>query len=282
MEHGEPLQFGIVTDVHFQTEDPRAAHRDEADLRHCLEDLGRRGARFLVQLGDLIKGTPDHAPEELRQALCPFKEFKGPIHHVIGNHCLQLPVAILQPAYGLRHPWYSFTEGGVLFLVLDGMEVSLLREPETDEDRAMLEHFRKTPGCQPWCGAVGSRQKAWLQKELRLAGEQRMPAIVLSHLPLHPATTDERHGILWNHGDIRNILAASFAVKACISGHYHPGGYSRESGIHYIVLPAFNTRGTQSDDGCFMAELREGQLIISTSAGTLLHDAELPKRAQQT
>ncbi|ABB24874.1 metallophosphoesterase [Pelodictyon luteolum] len=275
MEHAGALRFGIVTDVHFQTEDPRAAHRDEADLRHCLEDLGRRGARFLVQLGDLIKGTPEHAPEELRQALGPFREFRGPVRHVIGNHCLQVPAAVLQQAFGLRHPWYSFTEGGVLFLVLDGMEVSLLREPGTEEDRAMLEHFRKTPGYQPWCGAVGSRQKAWLQKELRLAGEQRMPAFVLSHLPLHPATTDERHGILWNHGDIRDILAAAPAVKACISGHYHPGGYSAEGGIHYIVLPAFFARGTQSDDGCFMAELRKRRLVVSSTGGSIFHDVEL-------
>ncbi|TCD48103.1 metallophosphoesterase [Chlorobium sp. N1] len=275
-EREKALRFALLADVHFRTEDPGRARKDEADLRRCAETFNAAGAAFLLQLGDLISGSEGRAPEELRRSLRALGAFGGRIRHLIGNHCLEgIPCEKLLMAYGLSRSYYAFTQGGVRFIALDTMEASLLRSPESGEDRKTLLSLCREEECKPWCGAVGSGQQAWLQEELRLAEERGTPVLMLSHLPLHPGTTDERHGILWNHRQIRAVLAGSPAVKACIGGHFHPGGTAEEAGIGYLTLPAFSTRESRPDGGCFTGEISRGKLAIYGADGALLYETGL-------
>lgn len=275
-ERGKTLRFALLADVHFRTEDTARARKDEADLRRCMEAFGTAGAAFLLQMGDLLSGSRERAPEELRRALAALDAFRGPIHHLIGNHDLEaLPQEALLPAFGLSRSYYAFTAGGIRFIALDSMELSLLREPGTEEERNALEEWKGLPEWQPWCGAVGPRQKAWLGDELRRAEEEGTAAIVLSHLPLHPETTDLRHGILWNHREIRELLSASPAVRGCIAGHFHPGAETRDGGVQYLTLPAFSTRDDRSGGACFLADLDRERLAIRGTGGTPLFVIEL-------
>ncbi|MEI6638096.1 MAG: metallophosphoesterase [Chlorobium sp.] len=257
------LRFGIITDIHFSTEnEPAAAAQTAADLRDCLEYWQHHDVDFLLQLGDQINGSDKHKKEELRQVSSILNTFPGSIRHVIGNHCLALPRQELMRAYGLHSPFYAFTMKGFRFIVLDGMDVSVLRMAETPEDCQTLALFRAHPELHDYCGAVGVQQRVWLRKELEeaeLAGES---VIVVCHFPLLPETTDQKHGLLWNHAEIAELIASFSNVQACLSGHYHYGGYALYHGIHFVVFPAFVNRLEHPRFTCGMAELHHGRMVI--------------------
>ena len=267
------LRFGIITDIHFSTEEEaEAAVQTAADLRTGLDYWRHNDADFIMQLGDQIKGSDKHKEEEFRQVSSMLSSFPGTIRHVFGNHCLALPRQTLMAALGLQAPFYSFTMKGFRFIVLDGMDVSVLRQPETPEDSQTLAFFRTHPELHDYCGAVGVQQQLWLQRELGealLAGER---VIVVCHFPLLPETSDPKHGLLWNHREIAELVASSPAVKACLSGHYHYGSYARYRGIHFVVFPAFVNRQEHPGFSCGLAELHHGRMVIRNQRHEILYD----------
>ncbi len=270
------LRIGIITDIHFSTTtEPAAAMTTAADLRSCLENCSNNRVDFLLQLGDLIKGSEEHNQDELLQANAILKEFTGTIHHVIGNHCLAVQRKQLLNALGLQAPSYSFTAKGFRFIVLDGMDVSIQYEPETPEDRQTLAYFLAQPEKHNYCGAVGLRQKIWLKNELDSAERGDEKVMMICHFPLLPETTDSKHGLLWNHQEIVDILASYTAVKACLSGHYHYGGYALQNGIHFVVLPAFINRHEHPDFTCGTVELRSNRMVIRNQNKKVIYDLAL-------
>ena len=267
------VRFGIITDIHFSTEnEPAAAAKTAADLSACLDYLQRHDIDFLLQLGDQIKGSDCYKNEEFRQVSSILNTFHGTIHHVLGNHCLALPRQTLMAALGLQTPFYAFVIKGFRFIVLDGMDVSVLRIPETPEDAETLAFFRAHPEQHDYCGAVGVQQQSWLQQELEKADRHGERVIVVCHFPLLPETTDQKHGLLWNHREITELVASSPAVKACFSGHYHYGGYALHNGIHFVVLPAFVNRHEHPDFTCGMVELHEERMVIRNQLHETLYD----------
>ncbi len=253
------FRFGIVTDIHFSLEGASLAAEE---LCLSLDGWHRDNVDVLMQLGDLVNGSEAHQEDELRAVQAIFNEFSGTIHHVVGNHCLALPREELLVALGLSAPFYAFVVAGFRFLVLDGMDVSVLRVPETEEDERMLALFQADPALHDYCGAVGVRQKEWLRGELEGAERRGERVIVVCHFPFLPNTTDEKHGLLWNHREIVELLSASSAVKVCLSGHYHHGGYECRNGIHFVVLPAFVNRQEHPDFFCGTVALYATRLVI--------------------
>ncbi len=275
-ENNHPLRFGIITDIHFSTENETAAREaTAAELRACMEFWKGHNVDFLLQLGDLINGSETHKHEELRQVSSIFKAFRGIIRHVIGNHCLALPRRELQEALGLQNAYYTFTMRGFRFIVLDGMDVSVLRAPETEEDCQLLAHFRAHPELHDYCGAIGSRQKAWLQKKLEEAEHFGEKVIIICHFPLLEETTDQRHGLLWNHREIATVLASSPAVKVCLSGHYHYGGYAQLYDLHFVVLPAFVNRSAHPRFTCGTVELQGERMVVRNQLDETLYNLPL-------
>ena len=267
------IRFGILTDIHFSAEnEPAAPAKTAADLSACLECWQRNKVDFLMQLGDQIMGSDRHKEEEFRQVSSILNTFPGTIYHVLGNHCLALTRQELMTAFGLQTPFYAFTIRGFRFIVLDGMDVSALRIPETSEDCQTLAFFRARPELHDYCGAVGVQQQSWLKRELEEAKSAGERVIVVCHFPLLPETTDPKHGLLWNHREIAELLASSPAVKACLSGHYHYGGYALHKGIHFVVLPAFVNRHEHPDFTCGTVELLEERMVIRNQHHEMLYD----------
>jgi hypothetical protein len=265
---GHPLRFGIVTDIHYTPDEQTG--RTPAGLARCIAFWKERETAFVVQLGDLISREGDAAVQDLDTVRGLLAGYPGPMVHVPGNHCLAVPKQQLFNIMGIPAPYYAFSRGGIRFIVLHGMEVSILSEPAGEADRHLLAYYRDSSRAPLYCGAVGSRQLEWLAAELDTALLSREPVIVLSHLPLLEATTDEKHGLLWNHEEVTALICRYPNVRACLSGHFHPGAYAAREGIHFIVLPAF----ANGDSGfcCMTAEIAGLHMQIAGIDGVLLHD----------
>ncbi len=276
LDHTPLIRFGIITDIHFSLEsEPAAAVETAADLRRWLVMCREKRVDGVLQLGDLIKGSENDCREELHEALKILREFSGTVHHVIGNHCLALPRQKLLQALGMQAPFYAFAIRGFRIVVLDGMDLSTLHRGETPCDRQQLERYLARTELHHYCGAIGEAQQAWLKRELDDAEQSGEQVIVICHFPLLEETTEPRYGLLWNHRAITALLAASPAVKACISGHYHYGGYGLHQGIHFVVLPAFVNRSEHPAFACGTLELQNERMVIRNQNNEPLYDLSL-------
>lgn len=274
--NNQTLRFGLITDIHFSSEEESAAAMiTAADLRSCLECWQRNKIDFLLQLGDLIKGSERYKHEEFHQIDSLLKAYPGIIRHVIGNHCLALDRRELITALGLQNAFYSFTIKSFRFIVLDGMDVSVHRIPESEQDQQILALYGSRPELHDYCGAVGTRQKAWLHGELETAERTGETVMVICHFPLLPETTDNKHGLLWNHREIVELLVSSPAVKVCLSGHFHYGGYACHRDIHFVVLPAFVNRLEHPRFTCGTAELQKDRIVLRNQFDEILYDLHL-------
>jgi len=269
------MRIGLISDIHFREKENTGTEAGAAaDLRSCFGDFGDSRVDFMLQLGDIINGSEAGADDELRHVVQVFREYTGVCRHVIGNHCLAVRREKLLPALGLQQAYYSFSIETFRFAVLDGMDVSIAGKAETEADLLLLERSLGEPGMHDYCGGIGELQREWLGKELEEAEKQNQQVVVVCHFPLHPATTDQKHGLLWNHHEMRRVLTASPAVRACISGHYHEGGYIMENGIHYLVLKSFVDRDEHPEAAWSVAELHQTRLVVTGRNGLRLFDLE--------
>lgn len=266
------LRFGIVTDIHYSPENQPGPGTTAAGLERCIACWEVADAAFVIQLGDLIDREGIQAERDLFAVRGMLARWPGPMVHVPGNHCLAVPQERLFDILGIPAPYYSFGRGGVRFVVLHGMDVSVLSDPETEADEHLLTYYRDVLQAPFYCGAIGSLQLEWLVMELDASLRNEEPVIVLSHLPLLPETSDERHGLLWNHEEVAALICRYPNVRACLSGHYHPGAYAVREGTHFIVLPAFANCG--EEPCCCIAEIVDGRLSIITIEGEVLYDLD--------
>ncbi|NTV17462.1 MAG: metallophosphoesterase [Chlorobiaceae bacterium] len=275
-DNDQMVRFGIITDIHFLSESEAASTMEtSADLLSCMHCWQRNNVDFLLQLGDLINGTDAHKNEELAEVLAVLNTFPGTIRHVLGNHCLAIPHREMMAALGMQRAFYTFAEQEYRFIVLDGMDLSVLREPETEEDRQTLERFLSRPELHTYCGAVGLKQKKWLKGELEKAEQAGEKVIIICHFPLLPETTDPKHGLLWNHSEITDLITSFSAVKACLSGHYHFGSYALHKAIHFVVMPAFMNRRVHPHFTCGTVELQNNRMTIRNQLDEALYDLPL-------
>ncbi|TNJ38983.1 metallophosphoesterase, partial [Chlorobaculum thiosulfatiphilum] len=234
----DALRFGIVTDIHYNPE-TETGEQTKAGLERCIEKWTREGAEFVIQLGDLISRQGPETEKDLIAVRDMLARFPGKVYHVAGNHCLAVPPKRYREIMGLDSLYYTFASHGTRFIVLDGMEVSAINEPQTEADRHLLEYYRDVVNAPFYCGAIGSQQLEWLVSELDLALKNEEQVIILSHLPLLKETTDEKHGLLWNHEEVVAILLRYPNVRAVLSGHYHSAAQVVRGGIEFVGVAAF-------------------------------------------
>ncbi|NTV68111.1 MAG: metallophosphoesterase [Chlorobaculum sp.] len=244
----DTLRFGIVTDIHYNPES-ETGNQTEAGLERCIEKWTHEGAEFVIQLGDLISREGPEAEADLIAVRDILARFPGKVYHIAGNHCLAVPPERYKAIMGLDSLYYTFATHGIRFIVLDGMDVSAINKPQTEADRHLLAYYRDVVKAPFYCGAIGSQQLEWLVNELDLALKNEEPVIFLSHLPLLKETTDEKHGLLWNHEEVTAILLRYPNVRTVFSGHYHSAAQAVRGGVHFVVVEAFggNVMTTSSE-----------------------------------
>ncbi|XP_036382168.1 manganese-dependent ADP-ribose/CDP-alcohol diphosphatase isoform X1 [Megalops cyprinoides] len=139
------------------------------------------------------------------------------------------------------------------FVVLDAYDLSLIGRKEPSEryyqsleimqahnNNDDLNHPPVSIGLEQrfvkFNGGFSQDQLDWLEGVLTLADEKLEKVIIVSHLPIHPNSTDPIC-LAWNYEKALSIIRAHKSVVCFMAGHDHDGGYYRDaSGVHHLTL----------------------------------------------
>lgn len=230
---GQPIRFGIVTDVHYAQKpgDPRCSD-SVGKLKAAMEYFNSCKLDFVIELGD-FKDCSDHSKETtfgyLKAVEDVMSTSKAPVYHCLGNHDMdritkdEFLSRVTNPGAANGKAHYSFVIKGIRFIVLDA-------------------EFR--PDGIPYdCGNFNWKESyipedetRWLQAELEGSKE---PAIIFVHQMLDSYDKDiPVESFVTNADEVRRILVDSGKVLACFQGHWHDGSYSNADGIHYYTQRA--------------------------------------------
>ncbi|XP_038160248.1 manganese-dependent ADP-ribose/CDP-alcohol diphosphatase [Cyprinodon tularosa] len=229
---------------------------------------------FVLQLGDLIDGfnKPRGASQAALDAvLREFASFPAKVHHVWGNHefynfsrseLMKSPLD--SSSYAERSPTgspvrediyaYQFSPfPGFRFVLLDSYDVSLLGRQGSSlhynaaMDLIKLHNKNQDLNCPPelkhlsrftmFNGGFSQDQLDWLESVLSVADEKKERVIIVSHLPIHPDSTDAVC-LAWNYDDLLAVLRSHSSVVCYMAGHAHDGGYclDKDTGVHHLTV----------------------------------------------
>ncbi|XP_057421260.1 manganese-dependent ADP-ribose/CDP-alcohol diphosphatase isoform X2 [Lotus japonicus] len=270
----QPLfSFGLISDVQYSDiPDGRSFLGVPRYYRHSVYVLQRavqkwnthhHRHRFVINFGDIVDGfcPKDQSLNTVKKIVDEFEAFKGPLYHLIGNHCLyNLPRRELLPLLKIKslkgHAYYDFSPvPQYRFVVLDGYDISAIGWPQDHPRTLVATKFlqEKNPNEDKNCpaglvglerrflkfnGAVGKEQMEWLNGVLQEATKLKQKVVVCCHLPLDPGASS-KEALLWNYDEVMSLIHRYNCVKVCFSGHDHKGGYSIDShGVHHRVLEA--------------------------------------------
>nr|XP_046233204.1 manganese-dependent ADP-ribose/CDP-alcohol diphosphatase [Scatophagus argus] len=247
---------------------------------------------FILQLGDIIDGfNKAHGASDraLDSVLTEFSSWPVEVHHVWGNHEFYnfsrselLSSKLNSSLLTDRNPSTARAGGdiyayrfspfpGFTFVVLDAYDVSLLGREEsseqyTDAMNLITQHNNNEDlNCPPvfegpqqrftkFNGGFSKDQLEWLDCVLCLADDKREKVTIVSHLPVHPNSTDYIC-LAWNFSELLAIIRSHSSVVCFMAGHDHDGGYhlDMETGVHHLTLegvietpPDSNAFGTVS------------------------------------
>jgi predicted phosphodiesterase len=219
------ITIGMFTDSHY-ADRKRGGSRfysdSSAKLTEFVADMNKAKPDFAIVLGDFVdKGKTLQAETAyLKHIEGVFSKFKGPRHHVIGNHDVAtLTKAQFVDGAGMPGPHYSFDSGPMHCIVLDA-------NYKKDLTPYNAGNFNWTQTYVP------PDEMKWLEADLKKTTRK---TVVFIHQPLD----DEKgaHGVK-NAPEVRRILERSGKVLTVFQGHNHKGGYHRINGIHYFTMRA--------------------------------------------
>ena len=252
------MRIAIFTDIHHHDRD--VAQRHCTSAMPLLREIFTRFADpqsapemrpdLALSLGDLIMAGRKQSPEDCRRndarnlndiLTCFAQTGFQPIHHIHGNHedknLSRSDVAAIAAGHGADFSSKLVEQDGLsLVLWSPGTRIA----PETN-------------GASP----VPTEELNWLETTLARVSH---PAIVLTHLPLDGDLTDFKKSSLDgrpnpvfgrkilspdyfathypNAEKIRDIIAASGKIVACLAGHAHWNEARMERNVAYITLPS--------------------------------------------
>lgn len=235
---GSSLCFGLLADPQYADID--ADVKQQLYYRHALrklpqaiDALNQQPLDFVVTLGDLV----DRDWRSYAALLPVYDRLVHPHAVVMGNHDAQTVAQQLNDAAPLPKSYYAFRMAGWRFIVYDGNDISLYCNRHNGDDRQQAARLladllaSQQPQAQPWNGAVGSAQRAWLEAQLQQAQAAQEQVIVFGHYPLAPHNS---HMLL--NGPQLAQLFCRYGVRACFAGHDHRGGYARLAQTDFITL----------------------------------------------
>ncbi|SEW44678.1 metallophosphoesterase family protein [Chitinophaga arvensicola] len=221
----KPLRIGMISDLHHL----QFGQDEEKRITAFMDAVMIASPDFIIQCGDFCR------PEGSDGIMQQWNRFKGPKHHVLGNHDMDVcsKQKIMQ-LWGMRAPYYSFDLHGFHFVIMD-------RNYFKKEDGSLADYdtgnWGNTATTRSFTDAA---QLEWLKADLAATA---YPVIVFMHQPVFISDFFQEIGnapeILSIFDEV-NLQAAeqgkSNRVAAVFMGHDHVDRYGERNGVHYFIL----------------------------------------------
>jgi hypothetical protein len=235
------FSFGVITDVQYadvETEGKRNYRGSLAILENTLEMLNEYDLEFTVNLGDLI----DRDFVSFERPLAILENSKAKISNVWGNHDFSVKDELKEQVgekLGNKRGYHAFEKGDFVFLVVNGMDISMeghpVNSPSYKMAASLMEELEANGAnnAKPWNGGIGKNQLDWLVKQSEDAQKNGKKVVVFCHYPLFP-----ENGLhLMNHKEVYEKLSETGSLVAWFSGHHHDGNYVKdELGINHLTF----------------------------------------------
>ncbi len=238
---GKPLRtLGLIADLQYADKEAwntRFYRNSLSKLAAALKAFKGMDLDACVNLGDLI----DQDWKSFDPVLKLLGRSRRRFLHVLGNHDFEVAAefkARVATRLGGRHRYREVRLGEFCVLVLDTNEVSTYAYPEssrqTAEARGILARLTAAHAlnAQPWNGAVGPQQLAWLERACQRAERAGQKVIILAH---HPVLPDNPHNT-WNAADMLEVLARHRNIVAWFNGHNHQGAFGAYEGVPCVTF----------------------------------------------
>ncbi len=274
---GKVLSFGIVTDIQYADAEKKG-NRDYRNslgkLEKSVNEFNGHDLAFVVNLGDLI----DHDFNSFEKPLTILDKLKAPLYNVIGNHDFEVGDQVkdqVRKHLKNKNGYFRFEVNGLIFIVLDGSDVSTLAYPKGSKQyqlgMAKYEEVSKSGSNNAftWNGGIGDQQLKWLGKLLRKADDSHKKVVIFCHWPLLPENGTQ----LWNNRKVLNLINGHTSVVAWIAGHHHAGGYERVGTIHHLTLKGMVEARTETSFG--IVEVFPGKLVLKGYGDQNDHSLEI-------
>ena len=233
-----PVRFGVIADCQY-CEKPTSGQRHYSEspqkLEKSITHFNELKPEWIIHLGDFI----EEKYESFEPLLKITAKSTSPIKHVLGNHDYDvedkykadIPTLLKMPA-----PFYSWSEKGWRFIVVDGNDISVHAHAKDSPKQKEAWRLWKTlkPKQPAWNGALGKEQLAWMRKELTSAQNSDEKVILFCHFPVFPA---DQH-VLWNSQEVLSLIDEFTCVRGWLNGHNHNGDYAERKGVHYVTFRA--------------------------------------------
>jgi len=277
----QPLfSVGVIADIQYadmadsgvegRTQRFREAPGKLAEAIAELSSLAAGGKlQAVLTLGDITNGNredPARNPADLETVASILDRLPHtlPVHHILGNHCLELPRADVLGRLrfpeggggnGARSSYYSaILAPGWRLIALDTTDMSghtQAGEGAVAESAAYAAAHPLSPAepqMSAWNGGVGRTQAAWLAGELAGAAGAGEKVVVAGHHQAGPGAAVRRTHAAWNGEAIAGLVsggkvgsagaAPSSTAVLYLAGHDHCGGYAYAGGVHWVTLEA--------------------------------------------
>ncbi|XP_030631464.1 manganese-dependent ADP-ribose/CDP-alcohol diphosphatase [Chanos chanos] len=269
------IQYADIDDGYNFKRTRKRYYRNSLQLLHKATkewSAERFKPNFILQLGDIIDGFNkkyEASERALETVIKEFNDYPAVVHHVWGNHEFYnfsrttLLSSVLNSTANTDaaniintdqiYAYHFSPSPKFRFITLDAYDVSLIGREESNSkyNQAMkllrehnsnddLNHPPAPAGMEQrfvkFNGGFSQSQLDWLEKVLCLADERQEKVIIISHLPVHPESTDPIC-LAWNYDEVLSILHSHKCVVCFMAGHDHDGGYHRDaSGVHHLTL----------------------------------------------
>ncbi|MCX6246133.1 MAG: metallophosphoesterase [Bacteroidetes bacterium] len=245
----KPVTVGIFTDCQYCNCEPgteRYYRLSTTKLDSCIKEFNTLNLDGVFHLGDMI----DHGYESYDSILPRFRQFRAPLHLVLGNHDYMIKKQYkpgLPGHIGMKEDHYRVDLGQWTFLVLNGDDLSYVapqtrvQKEERNEQVSILYSNLGVNG-MIWNGGIGIEQMKWLDAQLTDAGKENRKVIVVCHFPLFSRSDHN----LFNRDELFAMIARYPCVKAYFCGHYHSGSYTRKEGIHIVNFKGMVNTGVNA------------------------------------
>jgi manganese-dependent ADP-ribose/CDP-alcohol diphosphatase len=194
------LHLGLVADPQYADADPIATRfyrQSVGKLTEAVEHFNGQELDFCVNVGDTI----DHKWQSFDEMLRIFGKSKCKFYHLLGNHDFEVAPdekAKAPGRLGLEKKYYSVTQNGFCFVMLDTNDVSVYAYPVNSREFIqafeMLKAYAATGliQAQTWNGAVGAEQVKWFEEACKKAAAANQKVIAFAHHPIFPFPHNRR------------------------------------------------------------------------------------------